>query len=951
MRKNYPYLKDSEYMYLADTQKIQNQFVKLTLLDWNENPLEEIQGIATGGTISINGSSAIRRTCSLSMTVKDVSTGKITDAKNLISINKKVYIEIGIVNKTMKYKEYPILWYPQGTMVFTQCSVSTGLDQGISLSAQLKDKMCLLNGECGGVITSSVVLDHYDTLEDTNGSIITTYPTINRIIRELVNHFGGEQLGKIIINNIDEKAKMVVRWLGENPLYFATKDSSHLFTTSEAAAYEFGGTVQEFKYGQDVGFVNTDFIWTGGDLIANTGDNVCTILDKIKSYLGNFEYFYDIDGNFIFQEIQNYLNTTQATVDLRRMNNNDYVIDISKGKSVYDLTDNKLITSFSNNIQYTKIKNDFVVWGIREDVSGVKLPIRYHLAIDKKPATGNIYEVFFYDDPDDGLRKAKCPIKYDNKAAFPEIGVEGLFYLDNNTGMIYKWDAVLMNYVSVEGNPIIEYNSYSDLPGVGQEGVVYRTTSDDKLYSWAIVPGSTHYNNIAAQIENLTVNYETSLRPYQQQIENHENTKAQYESELSDLENQYLRWIIQKRALDKEINNLNEQIDEFTTAIEEKEDLIDGYDEQIEILEAEIAVLQEQYEEETNPFVKEEILTQINTKQLEVNSLEMRIANLEQDLRMLRPALANLESQLSEKETELAPIDAELTDYTAEKNRINALIENEDAAIADIENIMARLEQTYLDAKADLVAHQGEYIKYKGASLIYVQATDWRSELYLSGAAAEPLGLESNYYYTELEAEWPKLYNLQADSYTDAETGHTVYTGAFYEDILDNPWDVDYWLDFIDSEAAISQFNISNIGRRSITKTNNDYNCVFEPEIPDIVIIEAGSPTADAERQECEDRNQDYCQVDSNIYEALSIGGMHNSCFTEIKNMLWENTDYNASISVALVPIYHLEPNTRITINSNDADIHGDFMIESMSIPLTIGGTMSISASQVETKL
>jgi hypothetical protein len=83
----------------------------------------------------------------------------------------------------------------------------------------------------------------------------------------------------------------------------------------------------------------------------------------------------------------------------------------------------------------------------------------------------------------------------------------------------------------------------------------------------------------------------------------------------------------------------------------------------------------------------------------------------------------------------------------------------------------------------------------------------------------------------------------------------------------------------------------------------------------------------------------------------LSIGGMHNSCFTEIKNMLWENTDYNASISIALVPIYHLEPNTRITINSNDADIHGDFMIESMSIPLTIGGTMSISASQVQTKL
>jgi hypothetical protein len=120
------------------------------------------------------------------------------------------------------------------------------------------------------------------------------------------------------------------------------------------------------------------------------------------------------------------------------MHNNDYVIDISKGKSIYDFSDSKLITSFANNPQYSKIKNDFVVWGIRETPSGAKLPIRYHLSIDSKPQIGNIYEVFFYNDPDDGLIKAKVPIKYENRAHFPEVGVEGLFYLDNITGIIYK---------------------------------------------------------------------------------------------------------------------------------------------------------------------------------------------------------------------------------------------------------------------------------------------------------------------------------------------------------------------------------------------------------------------------------------------------------------------------------------------------------------------------------
>jgi hypothetical protein len=36
-------------------------------------------------------------------------------------------------------------------------------------------------------------------------------------------------------------------------------------------------------------------------LIANAGETVVSILDKIKNILGNYEYFYDINGNFVFQ--------------------------------------------------------------------------------------------------------------------------------------------------------------------------------------------------------------------------------------------------------------------------------------------------------------------------------------------------------------------------------------------------------------------------------------------------------------------------------------------------------------------------------------------------------------------------------------------------------------------------------------------------------------------------
>jgi hypothetical protein len=38
-----------------------------------------------------------------------------------------------------------------------------------------------------------------------------------------------------------------------------------------------------------------------------------------------------------------------------------------------------------------------------------------------------------------------------------------------------------------------------------------------------------------------------------------------------------------------------------------------------------------------------------------------------------------------------------------------------------------------------------------------------------------------------LAAEWPKLYNLQANNYIDSITGDIIYTGDFYEDVKENP--------------------------------------------------------------------------------------------------------------------------------------------------------------------
>jgi hypothetical protein len=58
-----------------------------------------------------------------------------------------------------------------------------------------------------------------------------------------------------------------------------------------------------------MGYTATEMYYNG-NLIASAGSSVTSVLDNITKMLGNFEYFYDLDGRFIFQEKKNYINTS-----------------------------------------------------------------------------------------------------------------------------------------------------------------------------------------------------------------------------------------------------------------------------------------------------------------------------------------------------------------------------------------------------------------------------------------------------------------------------------------------------------------------------------------------------------------------------------------------------------------------------------------------------------------
>ena len=147
------YLKDSSFLDALTKEKLKTVYAKVVVLNKEELPIAQVEGKVSGGSINVQGNSAVRRTGSMSMVLSE-KENNLLNIDNLISINKKIKIFIGIENDIdVNYDN--IIWFPLGVFVITQPNISHATN-GTTVSLNFKDKMCLLNGECGGGSAESV---------------------------------------------------------------------------------------------------------------------------------------------------------------------------------------------------------------------------------------------------------------------------------------------------------------------------------------------------------------------------------------------------------------------------------------------------------------------------------------------------------------------------------------------------------------------------------------------------------------------------------------------------------------------------------------------------------------------------------------------------------------------------------------------------------------------------
>lgn len=476
---------DSEFLKQLAAEQERVIYAKVVALDLDENPIEEIQGRVTQGSVPVDGNSSVRRTCSLTLVAHELN---INDY--IWGLETKIQLYIGQDNKLNP--EYPpIIWFKMGTFVLTTFNTSVSAS-GHTVSLQGKDKMCLLNGDVGGSLTAL----SYDwgnmTVINKHGYASTEQIPIKTIIKKAVHEYAGEPWHNIILNDLDDCGLELLEYRGDTPLYFVYNENTQeatnmtinlqqtyfykkgnqyvkktigemeaenkesenpvfIFRTladlseNNPAATVFYGmgaddntpdtsikyNLVKIEQGMTCGYRTCDLVYAG-NLTSAAGEPITGMLDKIVKMLGNYEYFYNVDGQFVFQRKRTYVHTSW-----NNMTNNgeeDWVENSAYTASyLFSFEDGTLITSYQNNPNLANLKNDFAIWGVRKGVGGADLPIHMRYAIDTKPTYyTSLYGVTY-------TTRSEEEVEYDKKNSEYDIGQAGYIKEPSRFGLSEDW--------------------------------------------------------------------------------------------------------------------------------------------------------------------------------------------------------------------------------------------------------------------------------------------------------------------------------------------------------------------------------------------------------------------------------------------------------------------------------------------------------------------------------
>ena len=194
-------------------------------------------------------------------------------------------------------------------------------------------------------------------------------------------------------------------------------------------------------------------------------------------------------------------------------------------------------------------------------------------------------------------------------------------------------------------------------------------------------------------------------------------------------------------------------------------------------------------------------------------------------------------------------------------------------------------------------------------------------------------------YYIDMQGFWRELYkpNLEAGDdeayYTSGDRKH------WNKYVFERPEMLNFWIDFLDTEGELQQFNVKNIGARTKSINDNNIKSIYFRETPDVLFVR------DIKTEAVYDTSA-YRYIQYADDSMFTISSQGQSAKNKLDELLYQHGYCTESASVTCIPIYYLEPNTRVYIHDDRTSVSGDYIITQISLPLTYNGTMQLTMTK-----
>ena len=190
--------------------------------------------------------------------------------------------------------------------------------------------------------------------------------------------------------------------------------------------------------------------------------------------------------------------------------------------------------------------------------------------------------------------------------------------------------------------------------------------------------------------------------------------------------------------------------------------------------------------------------------------------------------------------------------------------------------------------------------------------------------------------YDNLEKKLKQLNNIK-DNFYDINSDNKYWC----KDVFERPEMLNFWFDFLDTEGELSKFNVKVIGARAKALNDSNIKSIYFRETPSVLFSD--------KLLEDNDNQSGYrvIQIPKDYLDTMfSVSSQGKSAKSKLDELINQHGYCVDSATINAIPIYYLEPNSRIYLHDKDTSLDGDYIVTKITLPLTYNGTMSITANK-----